>query len=235
MLTLTYDDENLPINEKGHPTLVKYHMQKFTKDLRNYIKRTFQDEYKVKYYTVGEYGDLFQRPHYHSIMYNLPRPLIDHPSGVNLIWDRGRVQIDDANNSTMAYVTGYVAKKFKSDQPRHNGIPEFNLMSKGLGLSWITKRRARYLKQIKQPFITLEGGEKIAIPRLFKDYIFDDIERHEITRSLIKPISDDTFENEQHKIEYIKRQFDAYKSKSKTQRNANSISPPHSSRNEHSR
>lgn len=87
-LTLTYDDEHLPENEH----LVKEHLQKFFKRLRQYLVRRIRDdlldkkEYScmsvaqvekiaqkifsgtLKYFACGEYGDKKDRPHYHAII-----------------------------------------------------------------------------------------------------------------------------------------------------------------------
>lgn len=53
-ITLTYDDEHLPLG-----------MSLVPKDLQDFLKR-FRSRIapiKVRYYGVGEYGDQTQRPH----------------------------------------------------------------------------------------------------------------------------------------------------------------------------
>ena len=64
-VTLTYNDENLPIAENGRSTLVKKDVQLFMKRLRKYSGR------ELKYYAVGEYGSVEKthRPHYHLIIF----------------------------------------------------------------------------------------------------------------------------------------------------------------------
>ena len=62
-LTLTYDEEHLPDDYGLH----KKHLQDFFKRLR---KNTGK---KIKYYAVGEYGENYDRPHYHCIMLAIDR------------------------------------------------------------------------------------------------------------------------------------------------------------------
>lgn len=67
-LTLTYDDDHLPLNSLGKPSLVVDHLIKFFKSLRNANKT-------VKYYAIGEYGGKLGRPHYHAIVFYEDRDL----------------------------------------------------------------------------------------------------------------------------------------------------------------
>ena len=61
-VTLTYNDESLPINQKGYPTLRKKHLQDFFKRLRINLDRDYHHR-KIKYFACGEYGDCTGRPH----------------------------------------------------------------------------------------------------------------------------------------------------------------------------
>jgi len=116
-VTLTYKDEALPTGG----TLVKKHMQLWLKAIRSAIKPA-----KIRYYYVGEYGDLSQRPHYHAIIYGL-----DYGPGDTALmqkhWKHGHIFVGDLTKDSAAYVTGYVTKKWtKKDDARLNGrAPEF--------------------------------------------------------------------------------------------------------------
>lgn len=79
-LTLTYNNENLP----SDGSLSKTILQKFFKDLRNYLEKErlefskiFKREVKpteIKYYACGEYGEKFSRPHYHACLFGYDFP-----------------------------------------------------------------------------------------------------------------------------------------------------------------
>jgi hypothetical protein len=63
-VTLTYNDAHLPQPE--YPTLRKDHFQKFMKRLR----KAFHPR-KIRFYHCGEYGEKYNRPHYHALLFGL--------------------------------------------------------------------------------------------------------------------------------------------------------------------
>lgn len=118
--TLTYSEENFP---KGG-TLVPEHMKNFLKRLR----KAYASVNRIRYYYVGEYGDITQRPHYHAFLFGCS------PAENQIIancWGYGGVAFGDCNHHTAQYIAGYVTKKMtKGDDPRLEGrYPEFARMS----------------------------------------------------------------------------------------------------------
>lgn len=86
-LSLTYDDESLPKNEKGIPTLIHDEISDFMKRLRFALKDKFGIE-GVRFFGCGEYGTHGERlinPHYHIILFNCPIPDLQerHPIPVD--------------------------------------------------------------------------------------------------------------------------------------------------------
>ena len=76
-ITLTYDDNHVP----SDMSLVKMDFTNFIKRLR---KNTGE---KIRYYACGEYGELYQRPHFHACLFGYkPKDLIlwSVRNGVNL-------------------------------------------------------------------------------------------------------------------------------------------------------
>ena len=59
-VTLTYDDEHLPVDGKLH----KKHYQDFLKRLR-------ASSGCFRYFGCGEYGSLNKRPHYHFVLFGI--------------------------------------------------------------------------------------------------------------------------------------------------------------------
>ena len=160
-LTLTYDDEHLPIGKLGNSTLVPDDLKKFLKDIRAYYKYHYNLD-NIRFFACGEYGDLSLRPHYHLIMFNFPIEDLDpnfvyydngqkyitqHVENGNIyyyseivheVWNKGNILIGEANWQSMAYVARYVVKKVKgkeADVYEALGIePEFVRMSRKPGL-----------------------------------------------------------------------------------------------------
>jgi len=150
-ITLTY--ENPPLSKKGLPTLDKSHFQKFVKRLR---KKT---NYAHKYYAVGEYGSTTYRPHYHAILFGATHQEVndawvgykDEQEGGNNVVN-GHIYIGDVNNNSIAYTAKYIDKGkliplFSGD----DRLPEFSLMSKKMGLNFLTPQMVKYYKKTQNP------------------------------------------------------------------------------------
>lgn len=77
MITLTYNDKNLPKTKDGKPTLYKKDVQDFIKRLRYHEKgfaewknpKTHKIEKPIRYFYCGEYGSK-GRSHYHILIFN---------------------------------------------------------------------------------------------------------------------------------------------------------------------
>lgn len=135
-ITLTYDDEHLPM----HNTLVKEHFQKFMKRLRkkytpkNPFSKTNQKEAwkeyhkknAIKYYHCGEYGEHTSRPHYHACIFNFQfkdLELWSERDGVclyvseelNDLWGLGYATVGDVTFESAAYTARYIMKKVNGD------------------------------------------------------------------------------------------------------------------------
>lgn len=174
-ITWTYKNSDLPFTDSGHMTLRKKDFQNFMKRLRVHIKETTGKNYPIKYYTCGEYGTKTNRPHYHSIIFNLPAFYLDNPIILEQIWNHGGIYIDSCNNNTIAYVAGYVMKKTSTNEyknfvtyydvaksrtvtylkkeythPIDDREKEFSLMSKKMGLSYIAQFDKKELKLNKK-------------------------------------------------------------------------------------
>ena len=82
-VTLTYSEENVPtiaytdISKKDNYeyceelTLCKKDFQNFMKRLRFHYKDKYNWD-NIRFFACGEYGEQTGRPHYHTIIFNLP-------------------------------------------------------------------------------------------------------------------------------------------------------------------
>lgn len=169
-VTLTYDDANLPPGGSLQP-----------KDLQDFWKRLRKSGTDVRYFACGEYGEQFQRPHYHALCFNFCPPdlvarrramdgsVVYESKSLTEIWGLGRVQVDEFSAAAAQYVTNYVRKKvIGSDSEAHyNGrVREFQVMSRrpGIGAGFVDKyRRDIY----PDGFVTRPGGGRRRAPRFY--------------------------------------------------------------------
>jgi len=172
-ITLTYDPAHVPISPNGFMTLDKAEFPRFMKRLRKLT------DAKLKYYACGEYGTDNKRPHYHAIIFNVPDEALIFEAwsldGVNF----GRVDVGQVSDKSIAYTVAYASKhNWHPDHSRDDRVPEFSLMSKGLGSNYVTPAVSKYHKaDLSRMYLTKEGGDKIAMPRYYRDRIFDEDER----------------------------------------------------------
>lgn len=163
-VTLTYSPENCPVTAKGLMTLRKTDFQKFMKRLRKNTGKT-----GLKYYAVGEYGGTTNRPHYHAIMFDVSFDEIYEA------WGLGEIHVGDVNGDSIAYTTKYICKPKRI--PAFGGDDrqtEFSLMSKNLGISYLTPQMVNYHTSQQISYVTVQGGYKKCLPRYYRDRIFSD-------------------------------------------------------------
>lgn len=150
-------------------TLVKKDFQDFMKRLR----KLHPKDLKLKYYACGEYGSKGMRPHFHAIIYDLNRELLQKA------WTKGDVHIGDVSGASVAYTVKYMHKgKMIPVHKNDDRQPEFSLMSKRLGANYLTQSVQDYhTADINRAYLTLEGGVKIAMPRYYKEKLYTDEQR----------------------------------------------------------
>lgn len=179
-ITLTYCEEDAPLVDVGTYSLYKRDLGLFIKNIRkqsDYIitkhlqKNPIASEklkhLKIKYYAVGEYGDKTNRPHYHMIIFNLPRAIIEK---IDKIWKKGFVKVGTCNTASIHYVCKYVIN-------RHN-TPEgcekpFSFISNGIGIDYtITNKKTH---NTLNPYLT-KDGYKQSMPRYYKNKLYTEDE-----------------------------------------------------------
>lgn len=156
-ITLTYRDDCLPANG----SLNYRDFQLFMKRLR----KSFPNS-RIRFYMCGEYGEDFNRPHFHACLFNfdfedkVPVRLLSG-SGSKLfksktlerLWPFGYGSIGAVTFESAAYVARYVMKKVNGDRAKDHykvvdsdGVitwrtPEFNKMSlrPGIGAQWMER------------------------------------------------------------------------------------------------
>lgn len=134
-MTLTYDDDNVPVD---------YHLNKtdLTLFLKRYRKRL---GHKIRYFAIGEYGDQTWRPHYHLAIFSekkiercirncedqRKRGFCTNDCIPALAWNKGNISVTPTLNMELAgYITGYIKKKATKER-LINRPNEFQTSSRG--------------------------------------------------------------------------------------------------------
>lgn len=183
-LTLTYDTLHVPITKNGFMDLSRRDVQLFVKRLRkNHELPNGKNDNPIKYYAVGEYGGRTMRPHYHVILFNSDIKLIQTS------WQKGSVHYGVVTGASIGYTLKYMMKPSKIPLHRNDDrIREFSLMSKGLGVGYITESILNWHhKDLRnRMYVNIDDGKKIAMPRYFKNKIYTEAERKQIAYFAIK-------------------------------------------------
>lgn len=156
-LTLTYDWKYCPEDY----SLVHRDFQLFMKRLRKAVEPA-----KVRFFMCGEYGEEDSRPHFHAIVFGLQIPdlepwrrnkrgdLVYKSEFIANIWGNGFITVGKVNETTAAYVSGYLTKDGSRDfyeEVENGGFPHpvtgervfrkppYQCMSTnpGIGADWI--------------------------------------------------------------------------------------------------
>lgn len=159
-LTLTYNDENLPLKHQ----LSYEDVAKFFKRLRK------NSGNKFRYFLCGEYGSKHSRPHYHAVLYGLDEKDKDV---INRSWNKGFIHIGTFTPRALRYTMKYFMKTIhRSSNDKHYDEKFFCLASRrpGLGYQYLIDH---YDQLAKQGYIAYRG-RKHWLPRYFIKKIKDE-------------------------------------------------------------
>lgn len=182
-ITWTYSDEHLP----SDLSLSVDAIQRCFKRLRHELGF-------CRNVTSGEYGDLRQRPHYHSILFGhdfrgerypwkrTEMGVLYRAPTLEKVWPYGHVLVGEVTRESAGYVAGYVRKKLTGEKlaesllrrgvdpdtgaPREWKVaPEFFIMSRNPGIG------AGWFERFKcdafpSDFLVVDG-KKVSVPRYY--------------------------------------------------------------------
>lgn len=166
-VTLTYDEENLPLNS----SLIVADLQKYFKRLRKNL-----NDRKIKYFACGEYGERLNRPHYHAIIFGL-HPYKDQDI-INDSWAKGLVYIGVAEPDSINYTAQYIDKKYSGDlavehYDNQGREPVFKICSLGIGKQYAIEHEEEIVRELKLH----HKGSDYSLPRYYVKLLNPDRER----------------------------------------------------------
>ena len=195
-ITFTYGDANIVTTPNKLRSLCKYHLQCFFKRLRK-----LNCGKQIKYYAVGEYGGKTKRPHYHAIIFNANEDTIElawsqrennHTKAVPI----GEIYYGDVSGYSIGYTLKYICKgktvpAFDQDDRQR----EFSLISKGIGLSYLSDKMLLWHNAdiLNRNYLELPGKIKVAMPRYYRNKIYVSHLQKELMRVSGSLIQQDQF------------------------------------------
>lgn len=176
-ITLTYDEASIPLNSFGVYTFCKRDIQLFLKKLRKYLDQCQKDEIvkmHLRYFIIGEYGSKYGRPHYHGILFNIPKS-VDLYKVIHKLWGKGRISVSYVTPSRIGYCSNYMYGKsdlmpdFMTDVT--NKIPLLTSRKPGIGYRYVNRITIDWHHVDFKTYYQL-GDIKYPLPRFWSDKLF---------------------------------------------------------------
>lgn len=207
-VTLTYDDEHVPMKDVGNgerlPAISSHDVMKFHADLRKrfqqgfFMDRTLFEagwhlapdrislpECHFKYYVTAEYGpNGTRRPHYHGFYSNMLEDEDLVFDLFNSVWGKGFITVEKGRSEACA---AYVSKYLVNDSlvPYDERLPKPRAwISKGLGKYYLDDPEMldwHRSAPVQHQFV-MQNGRKGILPRYWRDKIYDDDMKAEILK-----------------------------------------------------
>lgn len=156
--TLTYAE--------APPTLRPEHLQLWLKRLRK------SSAAKIRFFASGEYGERFNRPHYHALLYGAGP---EDAEKIEKTWKHGYAQTVQISPAAIAYVAGYCQKKIgyrlTTDErvdPETGELytwqPPFRVMSRRPGIGGDARKWATSWRRY-----AVHNDQRIPVPRFLHE------------------------------------------------------------------
>lgn len=144
-VTLTYAEDTCPKDMSLQPV----HFELFMKRLREHCWR--KEEKKIRFYGVGEYGEISERPHYHVLLFGYQTCLrgqswyterrtscCSRCDLIRDIWGMGHIGLGSVTHQSVRYVCGYMTKnmRHRHDERLKGREPEFSRKSNRPGIGY---------------------------------------------------------------------------------------------------
>lgn len=161
-VTLTYDEKHMRTSRSLNK-----------RDLQLYLKRLRKkdEQSRIRYYAVGEYGSKFGRPHYHLLLFNSTEENIRGAWTDSNFKPIGLVHTGKVTEASIAYVTKYCIQK--GEYP--DGVEKpFATMSRryGIGGHYLSDEQVQWHRDDDKNYTLCPGMVKGRLPRFYRDKIW---------------------------------------------------------------
>lgn len=144
---------------------------------KDYVRR-FLERYRkkhgksVKHWLVTEPGEENGRLHFHGLIWNW-----DKNTDLNNVWQYGFTYIGRfVNEKSVNYIVKYMLKP----NIKHKEFRQEVFCTPGIGKGWTEKPQGLMSKAKEEEFYRLNNGSRIALPKYYKNVMFDDDTRERL-------------------------------------------------------
>nr|WAE43919.1 MAG: replication initiator protein [Microviridae sp.] len=177
-VTLTYDDEHLPMHGDWYnmDDGSQFRGSVNRRDCQLFFKRLRKDcrDKRISYYLVGEYGSRTMRPHYHAIIFGLGA---NDYEKIKRAWQVGNIHVGSVNDRSINYICKYHLLRGKNPVGSESS---FSLSSKLLGMNYVKNMKNWHTEYPSDRAFYYLNGYKKNLPRYYRDKIYSDEDRKEI-------------------------------------------------------
>lgn len=181
-ITLTYSDENLPIDGELH----KEHLTLFLKRLRKFLFTRFGKT--VRYFACGEYGSKNGRPHFHLCLFGedfsydrkhtdaivTEKSCLYSSESLNSLWSYGNAIIGNLTQESAGYTARYCLKKQTGgiDWDKFHVQKSYCVMSRrpGIGFPFFEKYKDSIYSL---DYLVTPSGVRLKPPKFFDKKMLD--------------------------------------------------------------
>lgn len=190
-VTLTFSNESYAKLAAENTYYEGYYLDNWiaTRAVRYFTER-WRKKYKKapRHWLITELGDGHtEHLHLHGLIWmndrivNPKNQTIEKAKHVlQTIWQYGRTDIGEyVNERTINYITKYVTKT----DPAHKHYKPVILSSKGIGKNYLETHNSKlnkYNNTETNELYTTKSGHKIALPKYYKNHIYNDKEKEEL-------------------------------------------------------
>ena len=178
-ITLTYDNESVPLTDQGILTLDKQALHQYIKKLKkrnDYLLSTKYidlnaNDWRLRHFACGEYGEEYGRPHYHILLFNLLPDIIPK---LGYIWKEGTTQIEENMGlGAIEYVSKYMIKR-EIDKDDESKTKPFTITSRNpyIGHQYEKESNKKWHLENRSLRVTNMNGKHMTLPRIYREKWF---------------------------------------------------------------
>lgn len=207
-VTLTFSEENLPLDNSVNVRDVQLFMKRLRKSLAT--PGAAEDSTFIRFFACGEYGETLFRPHYHLIIFGHDFPdrypwrksPTGHPlyrsDSLEKLWPFGHSEIGTVTPQSAGYVARYCTKKVYGDDERARAhYMRGYALNPETGEERIWEVRREFIVMSRRPGIGMHWFQEFHMDCFPSDFVIVDGQKRPVPqaywRRYLEQYSDENF------------------------------------------